>query len=197
MKPNPDCLYEVAEGQRGYFTTPQARGCGYSWALLSHHVGSGRLVRARRGLYRFRQYPSSPREEVLAAWLAAGSGAVVSHESALDLLDLADIIPDAIHLTIPRSRRGWRPPGNVTLHTTQEGFGTGETVERDGIRVTSPTRTILDVAEAGMSPDQVSRAIRQAVERGLVTRSQLRERGRERGRRVQSLVSGALEALPS
>ena len=70
-------------------------------------------------------------------------------------------------------------------------------MERDGIRVTSPVRTILDVAEAGMSPDQVSRAVRQAVERGLATRSQLRERGRERGRRVESLVSGALEALPS
>jgi DNA-binding MarR family transcriptional regulator len=48
-----------------------------------------------------------------------------------------------------------------------------------------------------MSPDQVSRAIRQALERGLVTRRQLRERGRARGRRVESLVSGALEALPS
>jgi len=60
-----------------------------------------------------------------------------------------------------------------------------------------PADAILDVAEAGMSPDQVSRAVRQAVERGLATRSQLRERGRERGRRVESLVSGALEALPS
>ncbi len=195
MKPDTNCLFEIADGQRGYFTAAQARSCGYSWALLSHHTGSGRLVRARRGLYRFHQYPSSPREEVLAAWLAAGSGSVVSHESALDLLDLADVIPDAIHITVSRSRRSWQAPTDVTKHTTQSVLGMGETVERDGIRVTSPARTILDVAEAGMSPDQVGLAIRQAVDRGLVTPNQLLERARERGRRVEGLVTAAVGRL--
>jgi predicted transcriptional regulator of viral defense system len=99
-------LFEVASEQGGYFTAEQARACGYSWALLSHHVKSGRFIRLRRGLYRYREYPSSPREDVLAAWLAVGKDrAVVSHESALDLLDLSDVIPDTAHLTVPRSRR--------------------------------------------------------------------------------------------
>jgi predicted transcriptional regulator of viral defense system len=197
MRPNQDCLFEVADSQRGYFTASQARICGYSWALLSHHVTSGRLMRARRGLYRLRQYPASPREEVLAAWLAAGSGAVVSHDSALDILGLADVIPDAIHLTVPRSRRSWQAPPNVAMHTTQAAIGPGDMVERDGIRVTSPARTILDAAEAGTAPDQVALAIRQAVDRGLVTRDQLIEGARGRGQRIERLVAGALAAQPA
>ncbi|MGI8610392.1 MAG: type IV toxin-antitoxin system AbiEi family antitoxin domain-containing protein [Candidatus Dormibacteria bacterium] len=196
MKPDMNCLYEIAESQRGYFTTAQAGGCGYSWALLSHHASGGKLVRMRRGLYRFRQYPSSPREEVMAAWLAAGSGAVVSHESALDLLDLADVIPDAIHVTIPRSRRSWKAPGDVTPHTSHEALPAGDTVERDGIRLTSPVRTILDVALDGTSPDQVIRAIRLAIDRGVVTRSQLLAGAKNRGRRVERLVAGAVGDVP-
>ena len=89
------CLFRVASGQAGYFTAAQARVCGFSRALLSHHARSGRFPRISHGLYRFREYPSSPREHVLAAWLAVGKDvSVVSHESALDLLDLSDIIPD-------------------------------------------------------------------------------------------------------
>ena len=88
--PSEDCLFEIAASQGGYFTAAQARDCGYSWSLLSHHVSNGRFVRARRGLYRFRQYPCSPREEVIAVWLAAGPESVVSHENSLGLFGLAD-----------------------------------------------------------------------------------------------------------
>lgn len=104
-RPDRLCLFGTASEQGGYFTAEQARACGYGFALLSHHAKTGRFIRVRRGLYRLREYPSSPREDVLAAWLALGKDvAVVSHESALDLLDLSDVIPDAAHLTVPRSR---------------------------------------------------------------------------------------------
>src|SRR5687768_17061031 len=93
-------LFDIASQQAGYFTAGQARAAGYSWALLLHHVKGGRFIRVRRGLYRYREYPSSRREDVLAAWLAAGKDTtVVSHESALDLLNLSDLIPNAVHLT--------------------------------------------------------------------------------------------------
>ncbi|GAC1513513.1 MAG: type IV toxin-antitoxin system AbiEi family antitoxin domain-containing protein [Candidatus Dormibacteraceae bacterium] len=187
-----ESLFELAEGQGGFFTAAQARGCGYSWALLSHHVRSGRLLRVRRGLYRLRQYPSSPRDEVLAAWLAAGRGAFVSHESALDLLGLGDTIPNSIHITIPRARRRWRPPADVSVHTAQVPPDADELVERRGILLTSPTRTLLDVAQSGTDPEQVSLAIRQAVDRGLVTRDQLLAAAHERGRRVEAIVAAAL-----
>lgn len=73
----------------------------------------------RRGPCRYREYPSSPREDVLAAWLAVGKTvAVVSHDSALDLLGLSDVIPDAVHLTVPRRRRHLPALPGVKIHTT-------------------------------------------------------------------------------
>lgn len=192
MSASEDCLFEIAATQGGYFTAAQARDCGYSWSLLSHHASSGRFVRARRGLYRFRQYPSSPREEVIAAWLAAGPESVVSHESALDLVGLADTIPDSVHLTVPRSKRSRRPPQGVTVHTTTLPPGADEVAIRDGMRVTSPGRTILDVAQSGVAPDQVAAAVRQAVDRGMVIPDQLVAGARRRGGRVEKLLRDLL-----
>src|SRR5690242_3560592 len=126
-RPDHERLFEIASEQGGYFTTEQARDAGYSWALLSHHAKRGRFVRVRRGLYRLREYPSSPREDVLAAWLAVGrDAAVVSHESALDLLGLSDVIPDAVHLTVSRSRRNLPVLPGVMIHTTTKPLAAGD-----------------------------------------------------------------------
>jgi predicted transcriptional regulator of viral defense system len=192
-RPDHARLFEIASEQGGYFTAEQARACEYSWALLSHHVKSGRFIRVRRGLYRYREYPSSPREDVLAAWLAVGKGsAVVSRDSALDLLDLSDVIPDAAHLTVPRSRRNLPTLPGVKIHTTVRPLRPSDLTYRDGMVVTSATRTILDAAEAGTAPDQIELAVAQAVERGLATTDQLKRGAAERGRRVAALVEGAL-----
>lgn len=147
----------------------------------------------RRGLYRVREYPSSSREEVLAAWLAAGpERTVVSHESALDLLDLSDVIPNAIHLTVPRARRGLAAPPGVLLHTTTRPPRPEETTEREGIRLTGPLRTILDAAEWGTAPEQIVRAVTQALARGWLDEAALRREAAGRGGRVARLVATAL-----
>ena len=198
VEPDRARLFGTASEQGGYFTAEQARACGYSWALLSHHVKTGRFIRVRRGLYRYREYPSTPREDVLAAWLAVGrESAIVSHDSALDLLGLSDVIPDAAHLTVPRSRRNLPSLPGVKVHTTVRPFPAGDVTYRDGMVVTSATRTILDTAEAGTEPDQVELAVAQAVERGLAVPEQLRQRAAERGRRVATLVESALCRIPT
>ncbi len=195
-RPDHSRLFEIASEQGGYFTAEQARECRYSWALLAHHVKSRRFLRVRRGLYRYREYPSSPREDVLAAWLAVGKeSAVVSHDSALDLLDLSDVIPDAAHLTVPRSRRNLPTLPGVRIHTTVRPLRPSDVTHRDGMVVTSAARTILDAAEAGTAPDQVELAVVEAVERGLAAPDQLRRDAAGRGRRVATLVAGALRRL--
>src|SRR5947209_4009938 len=132
--PDHEGLFDVASGQAGYFTAKQAQSRGFSTALLAHHAKTGRFIHMRHGLYRLRAYPSSPREHVLAAWLAVGKDiAVVSHESALDLLDLSDIIPDAVHLTVPRSRRKTPSLPGVMVHTTDRPIGPGEREYREGM----------------------------------------------------------------
>jgi predicted transcriptional regulator of viral defense system len=118
----------------------------------------------------------------MAAWLAVGRDiAVVSHDSALDLLDLSDVIPDAVHLTVPRAQRYLGDLPGVVVHTTTRPFGPMDTVEREGIRLTSPARTIADFAEVGGGPEQVEMAIDQALRRGLTTRDLLNAAARGRG----------------
>jgi predicted transcriptional regulator of viral defense system len=187
-------LFELASEQGGYFTAAEAQTCGYSRALLAHHAKSGRFIRVRQGLYRFREYPTSPREDVIAAWLANGrETAVVSHESALDLLGLSDVVPQVVHLTLPRSRRYRTASVGVAVHTTTRRIGRSDVVVREGIRVTEPVRSIVDSAEAGTAPEQITAAVDQALDRGITTRSKLLGAAKARGGRVERLVRQALE----
>lgn len=193
-RPDHDRLFEIASGQGGYFTAAQARSCGFSWALLAYHSKRGRFIRVQPGLYRLHAYPSSPREEVMAAWLAAGSDvAVVSHESALDLHKLSDVVPEVVHLAVPRSKR-YRPtsPG-VAIHTSMRSFAADDVMIMDGIRVTTPARSIADSAEAGTAPDQIIKAVNHALERGSATKKQLLAAARRNGGRVVRLVERAIE----
>jgi predicted transcriptional regulator of viral defense system len=195
--PDRQALFDVASEQYGYFTADQAAWCGYAPDMLTYHVKRGTFQRVHRGIYRFRDYPSSPHEHVAAAWLAIGKDvAAVSHESALDFWDLSDLIPAAVHLTVPRAQRSLanRPPADVIVHTTTRPWCDGDVRRHEGIRLTSPERTILDAAEAGTQPEQIEMAIAQARRRGWIDARQLRSRAQGRGRRVVNLVERAFAA---
>jgi predicted transcriptional regulator of viral defense system len=190
--PDHEALFVVASTQAGCFTAAQAAAHGFSSALLSHHVRAGRFVRLSQGLYRLRDYPVQPGDEIVAAWLRQAPDAVVSHESALQVLDLADVIADRVHLTVPRSRRRLVPQDGVVIHTTTHPLGPTVTVSRRGMRVTAPARTIADVAAAGVAPDQVTAAAHTALARGMTTPALLRQAAAIRGRRVGRLIEAAL-----
>jgi predicted transcriptional regulator of viral defense system len=191
--PDATALNRIAYAQDGYFTSRQARECGFSPQLLAHHVRSGRYERIRRGLYRLQDFPGSSHEEVRAKWLVVGADrAVVSHESALELHGLSDVLPNAVHMLVSRVDRGLKPPPGVTLHTTSEGFEPSEVVTREGIRVTAPARSIIDAAKAGTAPEQVEMAVLQALEQGLVTRRSLLAQAGHRGGRVARIVERAV-----
>ncbi|HET8785763.1 MAG TPA: type IV toxin-antitoxin system AbiEi family antitoxin domain-containing protein [Candidatus Limnocylindrales bacterium] len=191
-KPDHEGLFDTASAQAGYFTAAQALDHGFSSALLTYHTKTGRFVRVVRGLYRLRDYPVQPGEEIVAAWLRQAPDAVVSHESALELLELSDSIADRVHLTVSRERRRLVPQPGVTIHTTTHPLTDAEIIRRHGVRLTAPARTIADVAAAGMGPDQVSAAVGQALRRGLTTPELLRKAAGSRGHRVRRLVEAAL-----
>ena len=189
-------LFDLASEQHGYFTADQAVRLGYTPNLLAYHAKRGTFQRARRGLYRFRDFPSSSRENVVSAWLAVGKDvAVVSHETALDLWDLSDVVPDAVHLTIPRARRSLarHVPQGAIVHTTMRPWDSGEVRSNEGIRVTSPERSILDAAEAGTQPEQIDLAVAQGLHRGWIDVQRMRAKARARERRVVTLVEQALQ----
>jgi predicted transcriptional regulator of viral defense system len=193
-KPSHTRLFELASEQGGYFTAAQARARGFSKALLAHHAKSGRFLRVRQGLYRLREYPSSPREDVIAAWLATGKEvAVVSHESALEILGLSDVVPEIVHITVPRAMRYRSASPRVAIHTTTRRLGKSEVVVRNGIRLTAAERTIIDAAEAGTAPEQIIAAVDQALDRGMATKTKLLANAKSRGGRVEGLVRQAIQ----
>jgi predicted transcriptional regulator of viral defense system len=131
---------------------------------------------------------------VIAAWLATGrEAAVVSHESALDILGLSDVVPELVHLTVPRARRYRSASPGVAIHTTTRRLGKSDVVVRDGIRVTAPARSIIDAAEAGTAPEQIMAAVGQALDRGMATESRLLGVAKTRGGRAERLVRQTLE----
>lgn len=193
-KPRRSALESLAYSQAGHFTAEQAADHGFSPQLLAHHVGAGRFERVRRGLYRLSAYPSSPRDAVWAQWLAVGPDrAVVSHESALELLGLADVSPGDVHLTVARRHRGLRPPEGGVLHTSVDPLPAAGVTWREGLRVTAPSRSIVDSAEWGTAPEQIELAVHQALDRGLTTPSRLRQAAAGQGGRVKRIIERAIE----
>ena len=103
-----DALYRVAEPQGGYLTTAQALEAGVSRRLLSHYAARGDLERVVYGIYRLHRFPVHRFGDLIATTLWAGSGAAVSHDSALAVYGLGAAMPSVIHITVPRPCRGKR-----------------------------------------------------------------------------------------
>ncbi len=189
-----DGLYRIAESQAGYFTTEQALAAGMDRSTLHHHARpGGRYERVRRGLYRLRHFPTGQHEHVVAAWLALPSPAVVSHESALELYELSDVIPNAVHITLPRAKRGQRARPGVRFHTLEHPPAPNEIRRVAGVLTTSPERTIVDALENGTQPEQIELAVRQALERSLTTPRRLRAATAGRPTRVRSFIDRLLK----
>lgn len=184
----------LAGSQDGLFTASQAKSYGVARRLLSHHAKTGRYERLDRGLYLVPEIPGSPWREVVAAWLQAGADqAVVSHETALAVHDLSDVISDQVHITVPRARRSLRRPPGAIIHTRIEPFGDGDVQLRHFVQVTAPAVSILDCLEAGTGLEQIELAIRQTLERGWVSQEDLKGRARERGQRVERVINKILD----
>jgi predicted transcriptional regulator of viral defense system len=184
-------LFRKAESQGGYFTAHQAEEVGVDRRRLSYHAGpEGRYERVYRGVYRVKLFPTAPHEEIIAAWLQVGiPEAVVSHESAFELLGLSDLISHEIHLTIPREKRSVRRRPGVRLHTSSR-LPTGTEVRRGyGVPVTSPERSIVDVLETGGLTEQVELAVRQSLSRGLTTPQRLLQEVTGRSRWVEAEIN--------
>lgn len=165
-------LDAIAFRQRGYFTAAQARDVGYSYQAQKHHADRGNWTRVERGLFRLPGWPVAEGDEYVRACLSLGEGAAISHESALAVHGLSDLIPSRIDVTVPGGRR--RADGALRRHVGL--LPQGDREERDGWRVTTPERTLVDVAASSTSQEHLDAAVAGALERGLVTVRRLRRR---------------------
>jgi predicted transcriptional regulator of viral defense system len=173
VHPDWDRLYETAAGQQGLFTTKQAAEAGYSPQLLVHHTRARKTARIRRGIYRLVHFPPGEHEELVIAWLWSERAGVMSHQTALALHGLSDVLPAHVHLTVPSAwrRRRFRLPPDVVLHHAD--VGPEDRAWFGAVPLTTPRRTLSDCAKVGLSPEILAQAARQALRRGLVARSEL------------------------
>ena len=101
-------LSDLASTQGGYFTAKQAAGAGYGKRHLDYHVKAGNIERAGHGLYRLPTIPLSEHDDLIRLSLWSRNRhdepqAVASHESALNVHGLGELLPSLIHLTVPPS----------------------------------------------------------------------------------------------
>lgn len=171
-------LFEYAEGQQGYFTAKQAETAGFDAKNHHYHVRAGNWVRECRGVYRLARFPIAEHPDMVAWSLWSRDRTdkpqgVYSHETALSVYGLSDLNPPKLHMTVPPTFRRNAPiPGVLVLHRGR--LHDDEVEGRQGFRVTRPLKTIADLAAAGdISEDAIRQAVREALQRGLITRAKL------------------------
>lgn len=169
-----DSLFEIAEGQQGYFTAKQAADAGYQLGSQAHHAKSGNWVRVERGIYRLARFPQSSEEQLViyALWSRNRAGepeGVYSHQTALSIHELSDVNPAKLHMTVPIAfRRNAETPKVLMLH--RGSLDEKDVEQRQGFAVTRPLYTIIDlVAAEAVSRDIVEQALTEGRKRGLIT----------------------------
>ncbi|CAN5907847.1 hypothetical protein BH11MYX4_BH11MYX4_05010 [soil metagenome] len=179
--PSWDRLFEFAVGQDGHFTTKEAALAGYSPQLLLKYLKNGRIIRVRRGVYRIVHFPASEHEDLATLWLWSEKKGVFSHETALMLHNLSDALPRKVNLTLPTSwaKRRLRVPKGILVH--HEDVPRKDRVEIGAVPVTNVRRTLIDCADAHVSPELIEAALQQGRARGLIDKDDvkaIRARGR-------------------
>jgi very-short-patch-repair endonuclease len=179
---NPDAkAAKIAGRQHGVLSLPQLESAGLDRGKVAYRAREGRLHRIHHGVYAVGHRRLSPEGRWLAAVLACGPGAVLSHVSAAGLWGLHSVILSPADVTVPygSGRRGRR---GIRIHRSQT-LKTAEISLRNGIPVTNPSRTISDLRRC-LFADQVRSVIRQAEADGyqlneiepVRTRSELEDR---------------------
>jgi predicted transcriptional regulator of viral defense system len=184
-------LVEVASTQAGYFSAGQALEAGYSYPAQHYHALNENWLRVSRGIFRLPEWPSSPHEDLVRWTLWSGQKGVVSHESALAVHELGDVNPASVHLTVPPGFRA--KAEGVVLHRAI--VEPTERQEHSGFWVTTPLRSLIDIASGSLDLDQVVTAVVEAQRRGLVTAKRLRARADAASDRAALRIERALAAI--
>ncbi len=158
----------LAARQHGVFSRWQAVRLGGTRGLIQHRLATGRWDRMSAHVFRLAGSTPSWRQSLTAACLAWGPGAIVSHLAAAALWRFPGFAPRPVELTMS-SRRRVEAAGVVHHRRLRP----TDTTTIEGFRVTSPARTLLDIAGVA-SRELVEEALDDALRRGLVSIARLR-----------------------
>jgi very-short-patch-repair endonuclease len=149
----------IAAGQHGVVSVHQLYAAGLGREAIRRRVAAGRLHRVYRGVYAVGHPGLSSEGRWMAAVLACGDGAVLSHRSAAELWGMLEVAGGRVHITVPR-RAGRRQRAGLRIHRCSS-LTDAVTTRHNGIAVTTPARTIDDLRRT-VSSKLLRRAIRQA-----------------------------------
>jgi very-short-patch-repair endonuclease/predicted transcriptional regulator of viral defense system len=184
-------LAALAAGQHGIATLLQLREIGFADSAVSKRVRAGRLHRVHRGVYAVGHGALSQEGRWLAAVLASGDGAALSHLAAAACWQVWRARPpQRIDVVAPRRRH---PGAGIRVHRCSHLDPRDTTLWR-GIPVTTVARTLVDLTDE-LDEHQLANVIHEAAFRKrfdlATTRAAIR---RANGRRRLGVLDAALDA---
>lgn len=168
---DPDAaIRDLAGRQHGVVARTQLIRAGVPVHVIDYRVKKGRLRLLNRGVYRVGPV-AGRHEREMAAVLGSGDSAVLSHHTAVSLWELMRYGNNKARVEVS-VRHGCRRSTSTVLVHRMAGLRVDETTVLDGLPVTAPARTLLDLAAASR-PRDVEQALARADRRKLVTRSRI------------------------
>lgn len=134
---------KIGTRQDGVVTWHQLRTAGVGEGAIKHRANNGHLHRRHRGVYIVGHGALARTAKEQAALLACGDKAVIGHWSAAYLWGLIKAPPDQVHVTVIGAAR--RPRNGIMIRRTTC-LSRQDIRRRQGLRLTSPARTIIDLA---------------------------------------------------
>jgi very-short-patch-repair endonuclease len=163
--------WSLVRGQHGVVARSQLLGLGYTRRELEQRLHNGRLHHISNGVYAVGRRDLTPHGRWMAAILACGDGAMLSHRSAAELWGIGKEWERRIDVSIRRkskiARRGIKVRARPSLPSEN-------VVRRFRIPVTNPVQTLIDLATE-LKPLRLERAVNEADVRDLVDPETLRE----------------------
>jgi hypothetical protein len=173
----------LAAKQRGHLSRHQLLALGLGPEAIKYRLRTGRLHKVYLGVYAVGHRRPHPMDRAMAAVLACGPGAVLSHSSAASLWGFFKYWDEPFEVTLGVNRR----PKEIRVHHCH--LTPADRTRQEGIPVTSPGRTLLDCAPKVANP---TRLVNDALHSPWLTESQLVEASERhsRGRLVRRILFG-------
>ena len=160
-------------GSEGYFNRAEARAVGMSDTVFEEALREGKIETVATEVYHFSHFARADREELMTLWIQTDRQGVLSHDTALFLHQISDILPRRSHVIVPP---GWDPgerkfDGRVVLYHAE--VGDDEISWIGPVPYTAPLRTLRDCITTHIPPDLIEQAIAEGVQRGMFTEADL------------------------